>query len=453
MKKQAEKPSSRSHLRSPNQHKVEQTFEPIAQQPALSLRPTSDDRNAWQAYWKAQSKLWRTEPEIDAERQEELAQRRTIVPNIEKGIYPFKGMKLSRADVEWLLATHENGYGPIIWSYESQQVKVRDGLDLRGADLRQVDLHGLPLARMIGGLKLDDWSNSTNEQRNKAGALMQGVNLKRAHLEGAFLRAVHLEEANLFRAHLEHSHLMGAHLEKTSLTEAYLDNASLRNAIFNDEKHIAPRLADIHWGNTNLAVVAWASIKMLGDELEAGRWEMNKRKKIKQGETKEKEVFYEVYWTAIRANRQLAVALQSQGLNEFAGRFAYRAHVLRRRMLRSQITLPQERIWFRVIKLGHYLFSLFFDLLAGYGFRPISSIIWYLVIVIGFALAYYAFGHIPPLEAFVFSLTSFHGRGFFPGNNISLSDPRVVLAAFEAVIGLLIEISFIATFTQRFFGK
>jgi hypothetical protein len=39
------------------------------------------------------------------------------------------------------------------------------------------------------------------------------------------------------------------------------------------------------------------------------------------------------------------------------------------------------------------------------------------------------------------------------GNNITVNDPRVVLAAFEAVIGLFIEISFIATFTKRFFGS
>ena len=49
-------------------------------------------------------------------------------------------------------------------------------------------------------------------------------------------------------------------------------------------------------------------------------------------------------------------------------------------------------------------------------------------------------------------MTSFHGRGFFPGG-IVLDDPITVLAAFEAVVGLAIEISFIATFTQRFFGK
>ena len=104
-------------------------------------------------------------------------------------------------------------------------------------------------------------------------------------------------------------------------------------------------------------------------------------------------------------------------------------------------------------KLRALVFSLFLDVLAGYGYKPARSLFWYLVVIFGFAFAYYTLGHITPLEAFVLSLTSFHGRGFFPGQNLTLSDPRVVLAACEAVIGLLIEISFIATFTQRFFGK
>jgi hypothetical protein len=44
-----------------------------------------------------------------------------------------------------------------------------------------------------------------------------------------------------------------------------------------------------------------------------------------------------------------------------------------------------------------------------------------------------------------------HGRGFFQPVQ-SLGNPVAILAAAEAIIGLLIEISFIATFTQRFFG-
>jgi hypothetical protein len=55
----------------------------------------------------------------------------------------------------------------------------------------------------------------------------------------------------------------------------------------------------------------------------------------------------------------------------------------------------------------------------------------------------------------VFSLMSFHGRGFFPSlsSETSLHNQVVEIAAIEAVVGLLIEISFIATFTQRYFGK
>ncbi|TMD28316.1 MAG: pentapeptide repeat-containing protein, partial [Chloroflexi bacterium] len=83
---------------------------------------------------------WRTEPEIGQERQEQLSRYLATTPDITRGIYPFKGVKLSRADVEWLLAAHENGRGPTAPSNEQQD---RQGLDLRGADLRYVDLHAL----------------------------------------------------------------------------------------------------------------------------------------------------------------------------------------------------------------------------------------------------------------------------------------------------------------------
>ena len=57
-----------------------------------------------------------------------------------------------------------------------------------------------------------------------------------------------------------------------------------------------------------------------------------------------------------------------------------------------------------------------------------------------------------PTSSATSSLTSFHGRGFFPGT-LSLDDFVTLLASIEAVIGLLIEIIFIATFTQRFFAR
>ncbi len=131
---------------------------------AVSEGQKSLDREEWRAYWQAQGQPWRTEPEIDGERQEYLDRRRAIVKNIEQGIYPFRGIKLNRADVEWLLTTHDNGRGPVDWSDESQ--RMRKGLDLRGANLSSLDLRGLPLACMIGGLSRSEGSRFV-EQRQR----------------------------------------------------------------------------------------------------------------------------------------------------------------------------------------------------------------------------------------------------------------------------------------------
>jgi hypothetical protein len=156
---------------------------------------------------------------------------------------------------------------------------------------------------------------------------------------------------------------------------------------------------------------------------------------------------------AVRAYRQLAVILRVQGLNEDGDRFAYRAQVLQRHVRRRQ------RHYGRAI--GSWLL----DRIAGYGYRPLRSVVTYVIVVLGFAAAYFALtnlslipffpSHSSPLawyEALVLSISSFHGRGLFP-TGLSLGDPIAVLAAGEAIIGLLIEITFIATFTQRFFAR
>ena len=221
-----------------------------------------------------------------------------------------------------------------------------------------------------------------------------------------------------------------------TLPNTYL--SGLGNALsLGNKKYGFTSVVDIRWDDVNLAVIKWPQVKMLGDEHEA-------KQKMRNGNAKDGDTRIAEYETAVRANRQLAIALQTQGLNEHAARFAYRAQKL------QQVVLRRQK------KFGSYLFLGFLNVLAGYGYRPGRSVFWYLVIIVGFSLAYYSFGHLPLLpDAVVFSLTSFHGRGFFPGlgNETSLHNPLVVLAAIEAVVGLFIEISFIATFTQRFFGK
>jgi uncharacterized protein YjbI with pentapeptide repeats len=310
-------------------------------QVTIHQRLINDDKEVWKEYWNSQGQPWRRRPEIDAERQKFLIERRSIPPDIEQGIYPFKNIKLSRADVEWLLATHEDGRGPVDWSKESQW--ARRGLDLRGADLRGVDLTNLPLARMIGGLFGHEWPDATEKQRDMAAVHMQRAKLFATHLESANLRFAHLENAHLKFTHLEGTHLRGAYLIGADIREAYMFRVRLENAVLSDEKRIGPRLADAHLEGANLAVVNWRQVEVLGDEQEA-------LQKIGEGQVKDKRTLLADYDVAVRANRQLAVALQAQGLNEDAARFSYRAQMLQRTVFRYQS------------KFGQYLFSLFLDL-------------------------------------------------------------------------------------------
>jgi hypothetical protein len=110
------------------------------------------------------------------------------------------------------------------------------------------------------------------------------------------------------------------------------------------------------------------------------------------------------------------------------------------------------------ISLAFVRQALILDWIAGYGFKPIRSFLTYLFVVGGFAILYFLMRDsvhpsLNPIDALIFSITSFHGRGFNPGETVTLHSPLTTAAAVEAIIDLLIEITFIATFTNRFFAR
>ncbi len=308
--------------------------------------------------------------------------------------------------------------------------------DLSGASLSEADLRGADL--VSADLNRANLTHADFEGADLRKANLSNANLSNSDLIDADLGDADLSEADLIGADLSGASLSGADLSGANLWGATLINAYLRSVFFDrrttlgsvafsDGESKSASVADVSWGGVNLAVVDWESVKLLGDEYKA-----RDSKDLSD------------YQSAVRANRQLAVVLREQGLNEQADHFAYRAQLLQRVVWRKQR---------RPLK---YLFSLILDLLAGYGYRPGRTVLWYLFVIVSFAVAYFAVGHLPPFpDALVFSLMSFHGRGFFPSlsSETSLHNQVVEIAAIEAVVGLLIEISFIATFTQRFFGR
>lgn len=518
---------------------------------------------SWRAYWTAQGLEWRTQPEIDDERQHVLHARRHTRGKVETGRFAFSGEVLSRADVEWLLATHESRgiRGPVDWADPRQ--RTRRGLDLRGANLTKADLRGLPLARLVGGF---DGTHRAAEDRPDGAVNLERANLSAAHLEGAYLYGVNLRRArldeayltcadlgaaqlarasfdaahvecadlskadlegarlykgcfdganlgranlnganfnkasfvganlwrtratntNLRTVHLEGAFLYGARLEEAFLHEVHFEGtapeptlvdrmlatvptehiarvqrwspgfpkevgpADLRRSYFDSTTNIEettlgePRrgfiaLADVRWNGANITALDWASCTTLGDEQYARRqarsqnWTFGSVQNVKN------------FRAAARAYAQIATELRNQGASIEANRMAYRGQLLLR-----QVTLRQG-YWLR------WFGSWLLDLISGYGYKPLRSLTAYVVIIGLFAGAYllnaqFAAPHLTWDEALVLSISSFHGRGFF-SSGISLGDTLARLAAGEAILGLLIEITFIATFTQRFFAR
>jgi uncharacterized protein YjbI with pentapeptide repeats len=506
--------------------------------PAPAPNPAGFD--SWSAYWTAHDMPWRTEPEIDEPRQRYLTERRAIQSDVERGIYPFKDVNLTRADVEWLLATHESSgtRGPVDWSDERQ--RTRAGLDLRGTLLSCADLSALPLARVLGGLRGKVRETATDAQRSAAaihlersilydahledavlsdshleGATLGGTFGHRAHLElaklidahlegadcsyarfdGAAMSGVHLEVSALYRAHLDRTELRAAHLSGARLTRAHLEGAlldgasfagttlasadlarlhaadlplapdippadlreaffdpatSLTRLTFGDPATGCALLADVRWNDVNLAVVDWTHthrglFRRRIEAVELGDEHVARAARDPGGNLKDAPTRLREYADAVRANRQLATALRGQGLSEDADRYAYRAQKLAR-----QVLWRQRR--YRAA-LGSWLL----DAIAGYGYRPGRALVAYVLVILAFTALYllnaqFSAPHLSWDEALVLSISSFHGRGFFT-SGITFGDTLARLAAAEAIIGLLIEITFIATFTNRFFAR
>jgi uncharacterized protein YjbI with pentapeptide repeats len=376
------------------------------------------------------------------------------------------------------------------------------GTSLEGADLTKAHLEGSTLLE------------AHLERALLQGAYLEGANLLEAHLEGTRLVGAHLEGTRLLGTHFEGKALGGDELKRLRAWMPHfpeiLPAADLRGVFLNTHTHLDGlhagndqygyvALADVHWGDVNLTTIDWTELKRLGDETVAGLLPLEEEEGEQQGERglpahveravdmllraqevsdvvvdyvmrsptltnrlrerlvreerarpeTQQQLDRERFRAAVRANRQLAVVLRAQGLSEAADRFAYRAQVLQRRVLRRS----GARAY------GSYLFSGFLDVLAGYGYKPGRTLIAYLSTILSFAIIYYVLGHfvgnqplMSPLYALIISIISFHGRGFFPAGFLPTL-PMAACAACEAIIGLTIEISFIATFTQRYFGK
>jgi hypothetical protein len=399
-------------------------------------RPTSDETTA-------------QEPDDRAPTPERQAELRAVYDrNMTAGRPPYAGVVIgSRGELQWILS--ERRWQP--FGFAQDGATQSDAPDLRltalRGDLRQVDLTGA------------DLTNANFDRTNLAGASLRWANLRGAFVYFADLREADLGIADMRGALVYYTDFRGADLEASDLSGALL-TGDFRGVTFKRARVDAAtvfggepgdedvrirmdaniQVIDVSWNGAILARINWDEVPRLGGDEAA----------IQKAATRTERVA--ACLNAARAYRELAKTLEAEGVTAPALRYRRRQHQLERTALLQDV------------KLGQWLFSQLLNLVSGYGDQPGRAILCYLAVVGAFTAVYWAItnqavsvvqshsAHLAWYEALVLSISSFHGRGFFP-SLLSLGDPIALVAAAEAIIGLFIELVFIATFTQRFFAR
>lgn len=416
--------------------------------------------------------------------------------NVKAGKPPYASVIIrTLGEVKWIMREREwrTGTGATReQTIDFRQVVVRDAVlsdfdfsfaDLSGAEINDSTFSGAKLSHTKvsdSSIHDTDFSDADWSLANLSGVWMTdctftGTELILSNLSGAIIlnctfTRTKLTFANLSGAgisgdswcffsdvKLEAANLSGAELlrgfkdsdEGSDLTRARMDSATVLGDSSDDDGDVSdsegfqfgkrPRLLDVAWNGAILANVWWKPLRRLGDEADI--------KKAKPGKDRAKALH-----KAARAYRGLAKALQAQGLSDPALRYRAREQQLERRARLHSFDI------------GGWVFSWLLNIVSGYGDRPGRSLRCYVAVIVIFMAVYWAitnqvFGfiashsaHLAWYEALVLSISSFHGRGFFPAT-LTLGDPVALVAAAEAIIGLFIELVFIATFTQRFFAR
>ena len=332
-------------------------------------------------------------------RQAEL--RAAYEANVASGKAPYEGVAIrTLGELHWIL--DERGWLEELRAYTTFHPETAN---LSRADLRGTNLSGV---RLI----VPDLS----------GALLQGANLSDASLRSA----------NLAGAWLSHADLRG-----TDLSGVRMDAATALNDV---QLNPVTLLGDVVWNGASLAATDWGQIPILGDELSIA-------------DEPNRVGLVAACHSAARAYRGLSLALRTQGLMHEASRYRLRELRLERRALREERKLRTLLSAFA---------SWLLDLTSGYGEQPWKPFVAYLTVILTFWGLYAGVAHVHDSRLLqvawwewpALSISAFHGRGFFPG---TLPQPPsgwiTLFALLEAVIGLFIELVFVATFTRRFLGN
>ena len=308
-----------------------------------------------------------------------------------------------------------------------------EGLDLSWRtfeefiDLSELDLQGLILKKSNLSAFLAGGAGSYGADMDKRGLIGP------AHIERTDLRFANLEGANLLCAHLEEANLSLANLQGTDLRGAYLNGVTLYGAKFSADT----KFEGVNWGNYILgeernrewdrAMDTYCRLKMW--HTNAGMYDIASEFFYREMTTKRKTFWWgegEPGWP----------------LKDLVRLFTKGSHL--------EFLVPRSPL--------HWIRSMLYNLICGYGERPWQVALWGMLVLFGLALLYFLLRGVAPytftVQAFLASLyysaVSFTALGYGPWFSTgSVRGWAQGVGAAEAIVGVFTIALFLITFVRK----
>ena len=228
---------------------VPHDYRPIAQSPAMGIRPWAADF-LWTFGYNPFAQL--TEAEVSTKppgwtgREDEIAE--------------VKGANLNRLRLRYIQAYGAFLVKAHLWRTDLRNAYLSEA-DLREANLRQVDLQSAVLDRARLARALLPEANLRDANMDRAD--LRDANLSFAALTEATLLDATLDGANLYKSDLQSALLQRASLKKADLREANLEDTNLTMANLGESYLISTNLSNARLKNADLskAILTDASLR------------------------------------------------------------------------------------------------------------------------------------------------------------------------------------------------
>ena len=299
---------------------------------------------------------------------------------------------------------------------------------------------------------LDLSGKAFEEGIDLCGLDLHGINLECANLEQALLSGTNLQKANLCDANLQgakcgENNLRNAVLVSTDLRGTVMAGSDMRGAIFLNAKFNRDTdFINVNWGSKYFAP-RWLEKVAQRTYLELKNWHRDAGMYDIAGEFYYREMAAKrnSLWLGEELIIWLTWSVEEGFIFSNKSRIEY---------LREHLHPFKPKELLRVLfprKPFHWAWSTFFNLICGYGERPLRVVVSAGVVVFSLALIYFAIGTLAPntfLNNLYYSAASFTTLGY--GSWAPEPTGWIKgLGVFEAFIGVFMMALFLITFVRK----